>query len=124
MEEDSDYSQIKKSSLEGVVVDNDEQRQLTSPSVRSTCSARIAGDEARFARSPGIKILQMADQAPSYQCRFSVKDFHLRNHALPDDCSDDYDTDLESEEVGRIIDEIDDLKSRRLSSRLSSLQDS
>ena len=106
MEEDSDYSQIKQSRLEEVVIDNDDQRQLTSPSVRSTCSARIVGEEARFVRSPGIKILQMADQAPSYQSRFSVKDFHLRNSVLPDDCSDDYDTDLESEEVGRIIDEI------------------
>ena len=100
MDEESHYNTMGNS-----IVDdgNDSKRASATSSARSTLSARAITEDARLSRSPGIKILEMAGQAPVYQCKFSVKDFRLRNPAVPDDGSDEYDTDLESEEVGWII---------------------
>lgn len=71
-------------------------------STRSMRSAVATDEEKKLSRSPGLKILQMAGQAPVYQCKFSLQDFRLRNPAVPDDGSDEYDTDLDSEEVRSI----------------------
>ena len=98
MGEESNYTTIGHSSLDEANGNHNERQSPTS-SVRSTRSARVLNEQARFSRSPGIRILQMAGKAPVYKCRFSVKDFRLQSPAIPDDGSDEYDTDLESEEV-------------------------
>ena len=69
---------------------------------RSVRSARTAcnDEEAKFARSPGIKILEMAGKVPEYHSKFSVKEFKLRNQTFVEEGSDEYDTDLESDVVG------------------------
>ena len=69
---------------------------------RSARSARTActDKETQFARSPGIKILEMAGKVPEYHSKFSVKEFKLRNQTFVEEASDEYDTDLESDVVG------------------------
>ena len=70
-------------------------RASTTPSILA--SEKV---EARLARSPGIKILEMmASKPPPCQTKFSIEDFRLKNLTVMEDISDEYDTDLESDEV-------------------------
>ena len=98
MEKESNFMTMEKHTI-GEAVGNDNRQQSSTKVVRSTRSARIISEGARYSRSPGIKILKMAGQTTSYHCKFSVNDFRVRNQDVFDEGSDEYDTDLESEEV-------------------------
>ncbi len=81
-------------------------QESSSPRSSLASTAVALGYEkhgARLNRSPGIKILEMASKEKEFQSKFCAKDFRLRHQSFLEEASDEYDTDLEADEVNFLV---------------------